>query len=81
MSMFGDGVVTGARLRQGQKVGAVGTTGRSTGPHLHYEVHIDGQPVDPMTVQVSEGRTLSGDSLKAFLKMRNQIDQVRQAAG
>ncbi|HYD46667.1 MAG TPA: peptidoglycan DD-metalloendopeptidase family protein, partial [Phenylobacterium sp.] len=80
MNAFGPGVVAGARLRQGQQVGEVGTTGRSTGPHLHYEVHIDGQPVDPMTVQVGEGRTLTGPKLEAFRKVRDQIDQVRQAA-
>lgn len=81
MNAFGEGVVTGARLRQGQQLGEVGTTGRSTGPHLHYEVHIDGEPVDPMTVQVGEGRTLTGPALEAFVKTRNQIDQVRRQAG
>ncbi|MCC7267698.1 MAG: peptidoglycan DD-metalloendopeptidase family protein, partial [Caulobacteraceae bacterium] len=59
MNAFGEGIVAGARVRQGQRVGEVGTTGRSTGPHLHYEVHINGEPVDPMTVQVEEGRTLA----------------------
>jgi murein DD-endopeptidase MepM/ murein hydrolase activator NlpD len=80
LNAFGPGVVAGARLRQGQPLGEVGTTGRSTGPHLHYEVHIDGQAVDPMTVQVGEGRTLTGPKLEAFRKARDQIDQVRQAA-
>src|SRR5690606_25925726 len=41
MNAFGEGIVAGARVRQGQRVGEVGTTGRSTGPHLHYEVHIN----------------------------------------
>jgi murein DD-endopeptidase MepM/ murein hydrolase activator NlpD len=80
MNAFGPGITTGARVSQGQQVGEVGTTGRSTGPHLHYEVHIDGEPVDPMTIQVGEGRSLSGPLLAAFVEARNRIDQVRAGA-
>lgn len=70
-------VTVGARVMQGQHIGDVGTTGRSTGPHLHYEVHIGNAPVDPQTIQVDEGKTLSGSQLIAFGKVRDRIDLSR----
>ncbi|MBB4099013.1 M23 family metallopeptidase [Sphingomonas kyeonggiensis] len=73
------GVTAGAHVSQGQQIGEVGTTGRSTGPHLHYEVHIDGQPVDPMTIPTGTGQSLSGKALAAFRKERDRIDQQRAA--
>jgi len=73
------GVTAGAHVSQGQQIGEVGTTGRSTGPHLHYEVHIDGQPVDPMTIPTGTGQSLSGKGLTAFRKERDRIDQQRAA--
>ncbi len=60
------GIAPGSHVAQGQQIGEVGTTGRSTGPHLHYEVHIDGQPVDPMSIKVDGGRSLTGEPLKRF---------------
>jgi murein DD-endopeptidase MepM/ murein hydrolase activator NlpD len=77
---FADGIAPGVRVAQGQKIGEVGTTGCSTGPHLHYEVRIDGQPTDPMKIEVSEGRALSGEAMAAFVKERDRIDQLRQQA-
>ena len=59
-SRFMPGIAPGARVAQGQQIGEIGTTGRSTGPHLHYEVHIDGQPVDPLSIQTEAGSTLTG---------------------
>ena len=79
MSAFGPGVVVGARVHQGQQIGAIGTTGRSTGPHLHYEVHVDNEPVDPASLQMASGRSLDGTALKAFLKERDRIDALRAA--
>lgn len=77
MVNYGPGITVGARVTQGQMLGGVGTTGCSTGPHLHYEVHIDGQKVDPQTIQTEEGRTLSGDVRKAFFAERDRIDVAR----
>jgi murein DD-endopeptidase MepM/ murein hydrolase activator NlpD len=76
-SMFMPGIAPGAHVGQGQKIGEIGTTGRSTGPHLHYEVHIDGHPVDSMTIHTESGQTLSGPALIAFAKERDRIDVSR----
>jgi len=79
MHAFADGIAPGVRVEQGQVIGEVGSTGGSTGPHLHYEVHIDGEKMDPMTVQGSDERTtLTGDSLRQFESTRDEIDLARQ---
>ena len=79
-SRFMPGIVAGARVTQGQKIGEIGTTGRSTGPHLHYEVHIDGKPVDPMSIDTGTGKTLVGPQLTAFERERDRIDKYRASA-
>lgn len=78
-SAFAAGVTAGARVNQGQHIGDVGTTGRSTGPHLHYEVHIDGEPVDPQGIITDDSarKRLDGAELQAFLKERDRIDAAR----
>ena len=76
-SLFMPGIAPGARVHQGEQIGAIGTTGRSTGPHLHYEVHIDGQAVDPAGIPTGTGKTLGAGALAAFRKERDRIDAAR----
>jgi murein DD-endopeptidase MepM/ murein hydrolase activator NlpD len=68
-------VKVGASVRQGDVIGHVGMTGRTTGPHLHYEIHVNGVQVDPMTVKLASRRALSGHMLRAFLSARDSLDR------
>jgi len=74
LSRFVPGMHVGSHVRQGQVVAYSGNTGLTTGPHLHYEVRIDGQQVNPMTVKVAHGRQLAGRELKSFRSDRAQVD-------
>lgn len=80
MDRFGDGITPGVRVRQGQTIGYVGTTGRSTGPHLHYEMHVNGEAVDAMTMPMDEGHSLKAAELTAFQAERDRIDSIRSQA-
>ncbi|MEJ1160395.1 M23 family metallopeptidase [Prosthecomicrobium sp. N25] len=79
MSGFGRGIEKGAKVRQGQVVGYVGTTGLSTGPHLHYEVLINAAYVDPMRVRLPRGKELAGPMLAEFRKEREHVDQLMKS--
>ena len=65
----------GRRVKQGQIIGYVGTTGRSTGPHLHYEIRRSGRQVNPFRVKMPSGRKLKGKELAAFQIVRTEIDR------
>jgi murein DD-endopeptidase MepM/ murein hydrolase activator NlpD len=80
MRGYGRGIRKGVRVRQGQVIGYVGTTGRSTGPHLHYEVIRNGSKVNPQRIRVPTGRTLSGGQLAAFQEARSSIDTLMAEA-
>lgn len=75
-SAFAKGITAGMRIRQGQVIGYVGTSGLSTGPHLHYELMVNGTKVDPMRVRLPQGRVLAGKELDAFKRERTRIDEL-----
>lgn len=75
-SRFADGIAPGVQVRQGQVIGYIGSTGLSTGPHLHYEVLVNGRNVDPMGIRVAREETLDGDRLIAFERERDRIDEL-----
>jgi murein DD-endopeptidase MepM/ murein hydrolase activator NlpD len=66
MLRFASGLRDGVKVRQGQVIGYIGVTGRSTGPHLHYEVLINDEQVNPHSVKVAQGDALKGAQLAAF---------------
>lgn len=68
------GLHVGERVRQGQVIAFVGSTGYSTGPHLYYEVRINGRNVDPLRIRLRAGRVLDGAMLTAFAAKRDRTD-------
>ena len=75
LSRFAPGIHPGVRVRQGQEVALSGSTGESTGPHLHYEIRKDRSQVNPLTVKVATGRLLDGGALRTFLADRLSVDE------
>ncbi|WP_159011172.1 M23 family metallopeptidase [Bradyrhizobium sp. S69] len=74
------GLKVGTRIRRGQTIGYVGSTGLSTGPHLYYELRVNGHYADPLLTHLPAGRVLDGDALTAFQQARTGTDLLLQAS-
>jgi murein DD-endopeptidase MepM/ murein hydrolase activator NlpD len=81
MSAFAKGMEPGKRVRQGQVIGFVGSTGMSTGAHVHYEILVNGRFVDPMRVKLPRGRSLEGPLMAGFEKERDRLDAMMTNRG
>ena len=78
MNKFAKGLKKGDRVKQGDVIGYVGATGRATGPHLHYEILVDGAQVNPAKIKMASGDKLTGKQLKAFEAQMAKIDAERK---
>lgn len=76
LARFGKGVKEGKRVQQGQVIGYVGTTGRSTGPHLHYEIIFRNKQVNPLKVRMPKGVRLKNHDYDLFIKARDRLDNI-----
>ena len=75
------GIEPGKRVRQGQVIGFVGSTGLSTGAHVHYEIVVNGRFVDPMRIRLPRGRVLEGPMLAGFEKERERVEGMMHRKG
>ena len=77
MSKFAKGIRNGVRVKQGQTIGYVGSTGKSTGPHLHYEVLINGKRVNSQKLKLPSGKILKGDERKIFETKKIKLNVLK----
>ncbi|MFW6283792.1 MAG: M23 family metallopeptidase [Desulfosalsimonas sp.] len=76
LSRYADGIESGKRVRQGETIGYVGSTGRSTGPHLHYEIRHAGKSIDPSNLKAPPGRGLEGEEMQRFLATKGRLENL-----
>ena len=77
MSKFARNIRTGVRVKQGQTIGYVGSTGKSTGPHLHYEVIVNGKKINSQKLRLPSGKILKGEDRKLFETKKIKLDVLK----
>ena len=76
LSRFAAGMKRGNKVHQGEVFAYSGMTGLATGPHLHYEIRVNGTQVNPLKVKMADGRLLAGAELRTYLELRLKMDQM-----